>query len=150
MKNIHNYKRKLLCMLLLLLITSICYSVDPSIYNGKWVSKTEELTIEIIICDNGVKNVKVNNKFLENIKFDFVYGKNATIPFLYIFSDDGKKENDNMGITHSLYLIYGCPENRDSNIMTGIYELAKIRNDHYGTVDSKEFLVEFREKKGKK
>ena len=140
-----NIFKKLFLFKFLFLIASIFYAVDPSVYYGNWISKSDNLTIEINIGDSRVKSVKINNKFLKYIKFEYLYGKNATTPFLYIFSKEGKIEKGYINIEHNLYLILGCEG--ENCVIKGFYELDKIRDDNYGTSDCVTYSVEFIEKK---
>ncbi|MCP4150258.1 MAG: hypothetical protein GY757_21095, partial [bacterium] len=98
-------QKLVITILLIGFLKSLCFPVDPSIYWGTWSSNGKPVDIEIKIGDQLTGDnirVKINKNVLTNVTFDFVYGKTAPIPFLYISSSENELK------THFIYLVIGA------------------------------------------
>lgn len=133
-------KRIFYIIVLIFTIVSKGNSVDPSIYWGDWKTKGDIINIEINITENESIRIKLDKKFLENVKYEFIYGKNTTVPFLHIHSLEENVKHGYLYFEHHLYLIIGskgkCEYPEEYNIIRGFYQYSKTINDHYGTMEN--------------
>ena len=125
-------------------LDSDCLAVDPSVYWGSWISRAGTGTIKLTI-DKKITNLEIDGKSVKNIKTSFVYGDSAVYPFLFIHSSipAGEKDSAYYSYEYSLYLIIGSSGKEELSIMRGFYDYSKVRNGHYGTVESRSLPVEF-------
>ena len=138
--------QKKLILLIAFFIAINCYSIDRSVYIGKWKSVNND-NLSIVINNDFIVEVFIGNKKLPNIRFIIDYAKNSCVssalPFLYI---ESQIEDD---IENTFYLIIGfkgiwnAKHNNDYNVLMGFYEVSKIINND-GELDERSIPIEFR------
>ncbi len=132
-------KKFILVISSVLMIFSICFAYDSSIYEGIWQHKSRGLTINFCFKNGKIYFLKINDKeYAKEAKFNFVWGVPSIYPFLTIsFSADNKK--------HLLYLVInGNSDKHDEYRIVGFYEQSTFKEDTHGLlVRSESSFVSF-------
>ena len=113
-------------------------AVDKGVYDGEWRSQDPALSLKITAQD---AQFTINGKTYTDPTPEFFYGQLATYPFLYLKADEASTDPAYAQQEHRFYLIIGEDSNQTQSLR-GYYDYAKIRADHYGTVDSQSYPIQ--------
>jgi uncharacterized protein with LGFP repeats len=113
-------------------------AVDKGIYDGEWRSQSPDISLKITPQD---ARFTINGKTYTDSTPEFFYGQLATYPFLYLHADEASSDPAYAQNEHRLYLIMGEDDNHTQSLR-GYYDDAKIRADHYGTVESQSYPID--------
>jgi hypothetical protein len=141
-----DFKRKYFVIGFFYFIISIfLFSTETRIYWGHWKSHQSSFNVELKFKKDEMVEVKINQNPTINAKCEYVTGKTASFPFLYINWTEKVEEKENVFFEHSLYLIIGTKGKfigvENLTIMKGFYESSKISNKEYNE-DFKLYPVE--------
>ena len=137
--------RKIISILIFFFVSQFICSDDRSIYAGKWKSDDGQFEINISLKKYHIKfeQVIVKKKNLRNFNFEFLYGEEAIVPFLFISSEEKNVEKGYWYHEHRLYLTIGSANKDDNyNLIRGFYEVSKTRDDEHGTMEIEFYPIE--------
>lgn len=130
--------------ILLLGINQNALAVDPSIYMGRWETKTKELSMVLEIYDEVI--ISIDNRNFDKQKPEYLYGKSAIFPFLFLRVHlDLDSKTGYLYEDHEIYLIVGETEEEGTMHglkLRGFYEISRTKDDHYGSTVSKSYPIE--------
>jgi len=128
-----------LIAMVLILLKTVCYAVDPSIYDGTWKTRNGKPVITIIIKSEAEVTLEINKKLIGNLEFDFCYCNVGAMPFFCLLSEDGD-------FIHYLYFTIGSTRKMnglpDYDVLKGFYELSKFVEPEREKLDIKYYPVE--------
>ncbi len=125
--------------IILLFLESICYAVDPSIYFGKWKTKSGKPEITITINSRSNVTLEINKNIINNLEFEFCHCKLGGMYFLSLWSQEKY-------LIHYLYFSIGSTRKirgaADYNVLRGFYELSEFIKPELEELDVQYYPLE--------